>query len=490
MTQTYSKLDSGARPQLGPSPVSRLISRTGRVQAWAANQESRLPVSCTVFVVEDTMEGPDGIEASWRFASYALRNGAGCSIHLSKLRPKGSDNGRGLTASGPVSFAKIYSTLNETLRRGGTFKNGAITLHLDYDHPDALEFITADRRELPWCKRCLDVDEDFLRRCGNSFIEAVLKAVASGDLWLNKIRYHDGQRIWGNVCLEVYLPHRGTCLLQHVNLGQCTIDTLEEAFLEGISSLVELHPKTGVGEAGVYLGPNEDKQVGLGILGLANFLAQEKVTYAQLAIASRCWSTGEPLPDECAKASKIVERLSDAIWKASDVARQAGFQRAFAIAPTASCSYRSTDLRGYTCAPELAPPISRSIDRDSGTFGVQTFEYPPDVETAAEVGWKNYTEVADLIVTLFKSTELFHGYSFNSWSDQVTYNRSFLINWLFGPQTSLYYALQVAPDTQAKDDALGILGDAASWFKFDPIKEDDEEVVAGFCSGADGGCSE
>jgi hypothetical protein len=472
-------------------PVSKLISRTGRVQSWVDNPESRLPVSCTVFVVEDTMEGPDGIEASWRFASYALRNGAGCSIHLSRLRPKGEENGRGLTASGPVSFAKIYSTLNEILRRGGTFKNGAITLHLDYDHPDALEFITADRRELPWCKRCLDVDADFLNNSSDEFIEAVLKAIASGDLWLNKIRFDENQhRIWGNVCLEVYLPHRGTCLLQHVNLGQCTINTLEKAFVEGMTSLVDLHPKTGVGEAGVYLGPDKDKQVGLGILGFANFLAQEGVTYAQMAVVSACWSSGKQVPDECAKALSITSHLNNALWKASQIAQQAGFKRAFAIAPTASCSYRSTDLRGFICAPELAPPISRSIDRDSGTFGVQTFEYPPDVETAAEVGWSDYTATADLIVTLFKCTNLFHGYSFNSWSDQVTYDRSFLVHWLFGPQTSLYYALQVAPDTQAKDDALGILGSAADWFKFDPIEVNDEEVVAGFCSGADGGCSE
>ena len=102
--------------------MTELISRTGRVQSWLDNPESRLPVSCTVFVVEDSMEGPEGIEASWRFASHALRNGAGCAIHLSKLRPKGADNGRGLTASGPVSFGKIYSVLNEILRRGGTYK--------------------------------------------------------------------------------------------------------------------------------------------------------------------------------------------------------------------------------------------------------------------------------------------------------------------------------------------------------------------------------
>ena len=66
--------------------TTELISRTGRVQSWLDNPESRLPVSCTVFVVEDTMEGPDGIEASWRFVSHALRYGAGVAVHLSKIR--------------------------------------------------------------------------------------------------------------------------------------------------------------------------------------------------------------------------------------------------------------------------------------------------------------------------------------------------------------------------------------------------------------------
>jgi hypothetical protein len=461
------------------TPVSKFISRTGRVQSWVDSPDGRLPVSCTVFVVEDRMEGPDGIEDSWRFASYALRNGAGVSIHLSKLRPRGDENGRGLTASGPVSFAKIYSTLNEILRRGGTFKNGAITLHLDYFHKDALEFIQASRSELPWVKRCLDVDEDFLENSSPELINATLKAIASGDLWLNKIKYdQNGRRIYGNVCLEVYLPHRGTCLLQHVNLGQCSIGDLEGAFTEGMRSLVELHPLTGVGESGVYRSPAEDKQVGLGILGLANFLAQEGVKYKEFR---DCTSR---------KAHIIWDCLERAIFAAAAIAREAGFERAFAIAPTASCSYRSVDRNGFACTPELAPPIRRHTDRDSGTFGVQTYEYPPNVEIASEVGWEVYQGVADGIVDAFTWTGLFHGYSFNSWSDQVTYDRAFLEEWLAGPQTSLYYALQVAPDTQAKDDALGILGEDASWFQFTPLEDDDEEVVAGFCSSEDGGCSE
>jgi hypothetical protein len=182
--------------------------------------------------------------------------------------------------------------------------------------------------------------------------------------------------------------------------------------------------------------------------------------------------------------------LHRGIEAATSIAIEAGFDRAFAIAPTASCSYRSSDINGYACTPEIAPPVSHSVDRDSGTFGVQTYEYPPNVETASEVGWDNYKAVADGIVGLFQDTFLFHGYSFNSWSDQVTYDRDFLADWLDSPQTSLYYALQVAPDTQAKDDALGILGDEASWFKFEPIDEEDEAQISGFCSGLNGGCSE
>jgi ribonucleotide reductase alpha subunit len=138
------------------------IARTGRVQDWLDSPESRLPVSCTVFNVEDSMEGDDGIEASWRFVSHGLRNGAGVAIHLSSLRERNAENGKGLVASGPVSFGKIYSTLNEILRRGGVYKNGAVVLHLDYDHPDALEFINASRSELPWVKRCINVDEKFI----------------------------------------------------------------------------------------------------------------------------------------------------------------------------------------------------------------------------------------------------------------------------------------------------------------------------------------
>jgi hypothetical protein len=435
--------------------MSNYISRTGRVQSWMDDPKGRLPVSCTVFVVQNELDGVDGIQASWRFASHALRYGAGCAVHLSNLDPKGTERPSGVTASGVISFGKIYSVLNETIRRGGRFKNGAIVLHLDLEHDDALEFITCDRSELPWVKRCINITEEWWENC--TFKEELLHAIKSGDVWLTKVAYDaDGERIFGNVCLEVRLHSRGTCLLEHINLGACTFDEIPRAFSEGMQELCGLHSKTGVGDSGEYLPSETDRQVGLGMLGLANLLRQYGVTYRQFGEALDSYIHGTV---EHTAAYTLVEQLDKGIKGAAQVARVNNMVRAFAIAPTASCSYRSQDLDGFTATPEIAPPISRTVDRDSGTFGVQTYNYG-EVQVASEVGWLDYTRVADGIMTLLQRTGLSHGYSYNSWSDVVTYDEQFIKTWLLGPQTSLYYSLQVMGDTQDKSDAYAALDES------------------------------
>lgn len=399
------------------------------------------------------MEGENGIEASWRFASHALRYGAGCAIHLSKLRPAGHENGKGLVASGPVSFGKIYSTLNEILRRGGVYKNGAIVLHLDADHPDLYHFINAPRSELPWVKRCVDINKEMWLGLSDKDKEALLHGIARGDIWLNKIKHDNyGQRIYGNVCLEVYLPSRGTCLLQHVNLAACEVEDIPDAFVGGMSELCSLHARTGVGSSGEYLDPEFDRQVGLGMLGLANLLARYKVSYADFADA-----LDAPEPPNT-PAGCLVGALQEGVEMAAAIAKVYLMERAFAIAPTASCSYRSSSLDGNTACPEIAPPISRAVDRDSDTFGVKTYYYG-DVEIASEVGWDVYYRVANGIMKMLENTGLLHGYSFNSWSDMVTYDNDFVEEWLDSPQTSLYYSLQVMGDVQDKSDAYAALDD-------------------------------
>ena len=90
---------------------------------------------------------------------------------------------------------------------------------------------------------------------------------------------------------------------------------------------------------------------------------------------------------------------------------------------------------------------------------VQTYNYG-DVEIASECGWDAYRAVADGLMILFNNTGLLHGYSFNSWSDVVTYDNEFVEEWLRSPQTSLYYSLQVMSDTQDKTNAYAALDES------------------------------
>ena len=326
------------------------------------------------------------------------------------------------------------------------------SLRVSLNHPDALEFIQTPRSELPWVKRCINITQEWWDEC--EFKEELLHGIKSGDIWLNKVKYDsEGNRIRGNVCLEVYLPSRGTCLLQHLNLGACQYDDIPKAFTQGMQELCTLHGKTGVGDSGEYLKPEVDRQVGFGLLGLANLLRRYGITYEQFGEALDQVNGGDVV---VSAAYDLACKFRDGINNAAAVARSHNMVRAFAIAPTASCSYRSKDVDGYTCTPEIAPPISRTVDRDSGTFGVETYEYG-DVEIASEVGWDAYKRVADGLMTMYSRTGLLHGYSFNSWSDVVTYDNAFIEEWLRSPQTSLYYSLQVMGDVQDKSDAYAAL---------------------------------
>ena len=224
-----------------------------------------------------------------------------------------------------------------------------------------------------------------------------------------------------------------------------------------MQELCALHGKTGVGESGEYLEPEFDRQVGLGMLGLANFLANNNISYAEFGKALEAVNNAEPYEGYAGLAAR---ELFLGIQEAANIARENKMERAFAIAPTASCSYRSRDIHGFTSTPEIAPPIARTVDRDSGEFGVETVEYG-NVEIASEVGWDNYKLVADQIMIMLDRTGLLHGYSFNSWSDMVTYDEAFIEEWLDSPQTSLYYSLQVMGDTQDKTDAYAALDDTA-----------------------------
>jgi len=348
---------------------------------------------------------------------------------------------------------------------------------LDLSHPDVLEFINADRSDLPWVKRCVNINDYWWEEATQKVKDALLEGIKRGDIWLNKTKVDsNGNRIRGNVCLEVYLPSRGTCLLQHVNLGGCEFNDIQSAFVNGMSELCALHSKTGVGESGEYLPSETDRQVGLGLLGLANMLRIQGVDYKSFGAALEALNSGRPYPQT--PGYVLAKELQAGIQAAAEIAKANRMDRAFAIAPTASCSYRYTDLDGFTTCPEIAPPIARQVDRDSGTFGVQSYNYG-DVEIASEVGWDAYFKVANGIVKMLDNTGLLHGYSFNSWSDVITYDEAFIEEWLASPQTSLYYSLQLMGDVQDKSNAYAALEESEVNDYLDAILNDPPDCNCG-----------
>ena len=135
----------------------------GRIMAGAGTGRRVTLFNCFVMGrIEDSMEG---IFSALREGALTMQQGGGVGYDFSSLRPAGSRAWSvGGTASGPVSFMRIWDSMCATLLSTGA-RRGAMMATLRCDHPDILQFIDAkrDARELRHFNLSVQVSDAFMQ---------------------------------------------------------------------------------------------------------------------------------------------------------------------------------------------------------------------------------------------------------------------------------------------------------------------------------------
>lgn len=170
----------------------------GRILAGAGSGHSVTYYNC--FVIPSPEDSRQGILDNLKMMTEIMARGGGVGINLSTLRPRGSYirtvNG---TASGPCSWAQLYSVATGDVIQQGGSRRGALMLMLDDDHPDIEEFIMVKRTPGK-------IEHANLSVCiSDKFMQAVKEDADWNLVWQGEVKKTiRARQLWDLICTSAW----------------------------------------------------------------------------------------------------------------------------------------------------------------------------------------------------------------------------------------------------------------------------------------------
>lgn len=354
----------------------------GRILAGAGTAHRVTLFNC--FVMGEVEDAVEGIFEALKEGALTMQQGGGVGYDFSTLRPSGEPaRSVGATASGPVSFMRIWDCMCATILSTGA-RRGAMMATLRCDHPDIETFIAAKRE--PGALRHFNlsvlVTDDFMRavradadwplvfplsggELAGEVVERtwsgasmpcrcrVLRRVGARALW-NKImraaydyaepgvifidRVNRMNNLWyceqisaTNPCGEIPLPYYGACNLGAINLTQFVRRPFRadgDLDLEGIAATAATAVRLLDNVYDISHFPLQkqadtartSRRIGLGLTGLADALAMLGMRYGS--------------PESVALGEKVMQTICRSAYRASvELAREKGVFPAFQADP-------------------------------------------------------------------------------------------------------------------------------------------------------------
>jgi ribonucleoside-diphosphate reductase alpha chain len=373
--------------------------------------------ACFVLPIEDSM---DSIFETLKHMALIHQSGGGTGFSFSNIRPAGDlVSSTKCTASGPISFMKIYDTATEVIKQGGK-RRGANMGVLRVDHPDVMQFITAKKDHAAFQNFNLSVavTESFMKAVekGNDYrlinprtgsaagklnAKDVFRVVATmawhggdpGMIFIDEVNRYNPTPALGkiestNPCGEQPLLPYESCNLGSVNLGRFVsgkdIDwkRLERVVRLAVRFLDNVIDANNFPLKEIEDATKSNRKIGLGVMGFADMLIRLGVAYNSDKAVKLAEKVMKFIHKHAMSASQELakERGSFPNFKKSKLARKYKQMRnasVTTIAPTGTISI----IAG--CSSGIEPLFGVSFVRNVMS-GAQLLEVNSDFEFVAK----------------------------------------------------------------------------------------------------------